>query len=117
MDGYRVFLWGWVDRDHVVRALGALRGFDTIDGPVGAVDVFGVRSGVLVELAREGRNAVQVRFVDAGGPGDAWTQAHSFLWIATRRLPVDEALLIGGPEPLHFCRGRIHPVGASEEQH
>ncbi|WP_249124364.1 hypothetical protein [Saccharopolyspora erythraea] len=118
MDGYRVFLWGWADSSLIARTLEALRPFDTLDGPVGPAELIGMRDGVLVEVTREGADATRVRFVDAGGPADAWTAAHSFLWVVTRRLPVEEALLLGDDtEPLHYREGRIRAVPTSGERY
>lgn len=129
MDGYRVFLRGPVKHRQVLAALESLRTFEVLDGPVGAVEIVGVRAEVLMEFVhRRGEKPwyglalaefpMMVRFSAVGEHGPAWVAAHSFLWMVTRRYPVDEALLIGpDTEPLRFRQGRILPVPAPEERY
>ncbi|MGP4018514.1 hypothetical protein [Saccharopolyspora sp. 5N708] len=103
-----VFVWGGADTAHALRALQALRCFEVLDGPIGPADVVGVRDGVVVELRYSDPGGLLVRFVDGRRPGQASIVAHSFLWMITRRAPVEEAMLVGpGIEPLRFRDGRI----------
>jgi hypothetical protein len=130
---FRVFLRGQVGISQTLGALEALRPLDVLDGPLGPADLLGVRDGVLVELLMEHEEGdchglpvsglpVLVRFADGSarsgsGPGRAWTAAHAFLWMVTRRCEVEEALLAGTDSPpLHFRGGRIRPVLTPEER-
>ncbi|MGW1680471.1 hypothetical protein [Saccharopolyspora sp. NPDC002376] len=115
-----VFVWGTADAERAVRVLQAMRGFEVLDGPVGATDLFGVRDGVLVELRHSDPGGLQVRFVDGTSSGRAVVVARSFLWMITRRGGVDEALLVGpGTTRLRFRNGRIQrlePLGSETIQ-
>lgn len=129
MDGYRVFLRGPVKHRHVLAALEMLQAFDVLDGPVGPVDIVGVRDDVLAEFVYRRREEnwygltvsefpMMVRFCRVSDAGRAWAAAHAFLWTVTHRYAVDDALLIGADtEPLRFREGRILPVPAPEERY
>lgn len=128
MDDHRVFLRGPVKHRQVLAALEVLQEFDVLDGPVGPVDVLGIRGEVLVEFVHQHRERnrrgaraanlpMMVRFTSTAGSSAARTAAHAFLWMLTRRYPVREALLIGPDvETLRFRDDRFLPV-ASESRY
>lgn len=126
MSECRVFLRSAVTSTELLAALQVLRPFTALDGPMCHVEMLGVRSNLLVELVAHGADdwggvpvanlPRLVRFIGVSEqadvpPGTAWTAAHAFLWILTRRHEVEDALLVGpGVEALRYSEGRIRPI-------
>lgn len=123
----RVFLRSAISTGQLLDALEALRPFDVLDGPVGQVDVLGIRAGLLVEVVAahgdsHGSSATGLRrlvrfFAVNNEPlrGSAWVAAHAFLWILTQRYEIDEAMLLSPvSEPLRYSGGRIRPISMTD---
>lgn len=122
MDGFRVFLRGQVNIEQALAVLEGLRPVEVLSGPVGPVDVFCIRDGLLIEFHHDHQDPdfpLLIRFIETDRClGRAWVAAHAFLWAVTRRAEVDEALLTGpDTEPLRFREGHIRPAPAPEERY
>ena len=132
MDGYRAISRGQVDTEQLVDTLSAAQPVNVLTGPIDATDIICIRKNLFVELTANldehhhpelgwyGMNAtdttVLAQFLDVSQRDRrAWTAAHAFLWLATRRHNIEEALLVGsGTEPLRFLEGHIRPVPAAQ---